>query len=119
MYYVYTLSHPITGDIGYVGITDNPYRRFRQHLAAHLSEGKRRYAWIEGLRQQNLVPSIKIVETPSTYDEAVERENFWIRYYLDQGATLCNTQTSFNETPVEIRKPAKRPGIPTWPYWRT
>ena len=32
-YFIYTLAHPITGEIKYIGKTNNLKRRFNQHLS--------------------------------------------------------------------------------------
>ncbi len=88
--YVYVLAHPLTEEVGYVGITNNLYLRFKAHLEDR-SPKNAKVNWIKNLKREGLIPSLRVLECPNTLESAEERERYWIRYYLDQGACLTNT----------------------------
>jgi predicted GIY-YIG superfamily endonuclease len=89
LHFVYKLIDPRTGVVAYVGITDNPNRRFQAHLNdTKTNDGKR--AWIEQLQSEHLEPRMEIIEIVETREEALEREKYWIQWYLQQGVTLVN-----------------------------
>ncbi len=69
MYFIYALADPRTDEIAYIGITDNPYRRFKQHVSFDRSQGFKN-EWIRRLQNEMLVPSLKILETVETEDIA-------------------------------------------------
>lgn len=104
--FVYTLNHPITDVVGYVGITDNLYERFMQHMTCRGS-GRKLQSWLGELRQQGLIPTLKVVEILETRAEAQEREKYWIRFYLDQGVILYNLML-FENKPRKKASPVKR-----------
>jgi GIY-YIG catalytic domain len=87
--FVYALVHPLTEEVGYVGITDNLYQRFKAHLGDR-TQGSPKVDWIKGLKQAGLIPALKVLECLDTLKEARERERYWIRYYLAQGIRLTN-----------------------------
>ena len=88
MFQIYTLSDPRTEDIRYVGITIQELkRRLRQHLAA--ARKRTPYyvsAWIRQLLEQELRPTITLIETT----EDPNRERYWIQHYRRLGARLTN-----------------------------
>ena len=89
--YIYKLLCPKTEQVRYIGKTVNIKRR----LSGHISEAKRnrgkRYVlnWIRSLLKQDLKPLIEQVEVCSTIDWQ-EREQYWIEYYRNLNANLCN-----------------------------
>jgi predicted GIY-YIG superfamily endonuclease len=89
LHFVYELVDPRTNDVAYVGITDNPNRRFQAHLSDTETNDEKRM-WIEQLRSENLEPRMRILETVETREEAFQREKYWIRHYIEQGKFLIN-----------------------------
>lgn len=91
---VYTLSHPQTGEVRYVGKTKNGMEaRLRSHLKAARrtqktgERGPRLHYWI------NSLPSDPIIEELEAYpDEKLtnEGETFWISYFRFVGFRLVN-----------------------------
>lgn len=79
---IYTLKHPDTGEIRYVGKT---VQLLKYRLATHISRSKKyRYAyvncWIYSLLQKNKRPIIELIE--EVEDSLWEnREIYWIQYY--------------------------------------
>ncbi len=40
LYFIYALTDPRTGTVAYVGITNNAYERFKQHISYRDNNGK-------------------------------------------------------------------------------
>lgn len=77
MVYIYTLSHPITNEVRYVGKTINIKRRYKQHLYDKRTTHKAN--WIQSLRKKGLKPVLTIVEICE--ENWQEREVFWISQF--------------------------------------
>jgi len=79
---IYVLKNPETNKIHYVGRSVNPNGRYRVHihLALKSKHKNRKDAWICGLLNKNLRPTMEIIETVKQ-TEAIEREKFWIEEY--------------------------------------
>jgi predicted GIY-YIG superfamily endonuclease len=89
LYFVYELVDPRTDAVAYVGITDNPNRRFQAHLSdTETNDGKR--MWVEQLQSEGLEPRMRILEIVETKEEALEREKHLIRHYTRLGEQLTN-----------------------------
>lgn len=77
--YIYTLSHPITSEIRYVGKTRNPIQRYSNHLNKHHNKFSHKTAWIESLKKIKLRPVMEVL------DEVPEDDwKFWERYWINQ-----------------------------------
>lgn len=87
--YVYALGDPRTQQVHYIGQAKNVYRRFAQHLnEPHRNKGKD--TWMDDIKAAGIVPTLAILESnidPSVIDE---RERYWIKRHLAQGAPLTN-----------------------------
>ena len=109
--FIYTLNHPITQEIKYVGKTNNPKRR----LYHHIEESKRKQGlknrriinWINLLLSQNLKPIMNILEICNDKNWE-EKEKFWIKYYKEKGLELCNIEEGgkhgFKNFSTEIKR---------------
>ena len=88
--HIYTLAHPITGEIRYVGKTC----RYEKRKTEHLYEGNRtrKSNWIKSLRNLGLKPvmePLEIIENSNDEDwQDVER--FWIDNLRFLGCNLTN-----------------------------
>lgn len=91
MYFVYALVDPRTDAVGYVGITNNAYERFKEHINRRGDNGKKDI-WIQQFKDEKVMPAMKILEVVDSQDLALEREEYWIHHYKEQGATLVNIQ---------------------------
>ena len=77
--YIYTLEHPITKEIRYVGKTKNPKMRFHNHCNKLHNEKSHKRNWINKLKKEGLKPKMKIL------DEVLESEwKFWERFWINQ-----------------------------------
>lgn len=103
--YIYTLSCPKTGDIRYVGKSNNPKSRFRKHLKM-IDNNKLKNNWISILISDNEKPILNVIDEVNLSDWK-EKEKFYISKYRTLGCDLFNTscggdgltfgnQTSFN-----------------------
>lgn len=105
MIYIYTLSHPITNEVRYVGKTVNIKRRYKQHL--YDKRQKHKYAWIQQLKNEGLKPVITIIEECT--NEWQDREKHWITQYDNlinhlEGGGSDYVRTTSEETREKIRQ---------------
>lgn len=111
--YIYTLSHPITNEVRYVGKTVNPKQRKHNHSNIARDKGTYKRNWINSLKIQNLKPNFEII------DEIDSDWKFWEKYWISQfkvwGFSLCNytlggdgletsNQTSFKKGQIPWNK---------------
>ncbi len=90
---VYAMSHPITGEVRYIGKSERGLRRPKEHgqkyhykRLAHTPL----YRWINKLRKQGLDYTIEIVEEFSSRELLMEGERFYISYFRSLGFRLLN-----------------------------
>ena len=106
LYFIYALTDPRTGTVAYVGITNNAYERFKQHISYRDNNGKK-HAWIQQLQQEKVMPAMKILEVVEGEETALNRERFWINYYKEQGIQLTNLYLTNSYLPP-VRKAASQ-----------
>lgn len=115
--YIYTLSHPITKEIKYVGKTKCIKQRLKSHISyAKNKKRKPRYVsdWILNLLNQNLKPIITIIEETNENDW-VSKEIYWIKHFRKLQFNLCNltdggesnTGYIYSDELKEIRRQAR------------
>ncbi len=84
--YVYTLCHPATMEVRYVGVTRFPESRQKSHCRPCKTMKGR---WVQSLRADKLKPKLIVIEeVPEA--EWQEREQYWIAEYRRRGARLTN-----------------------------
>lgn len=111
--YIYTLSHPISKEVKYVGKTVNPKQRKHNHSNVSRDKGTYKRNWINSLKTQKLRPVFEVI------DEVENDWKFWEKYWISQfkawGFNLCNhtiggdgletgNQTSFKKGQVSPNK---------------
>ncbi len=105
---IYTLSHPITGEIRYVGKTAQPlYRRLNSHRQNRKRTETHTAHWVRSLYELDLRPVIEEIDLVPDH-ESCESEMYWIRWYRNLGARLTN-HTNGGEG---------NPGLERTPEWR-
>ena len=87
IYAIYALTDPRDAFIRYVGISNNAYRRFREHVQ-HPYSPSHKDEWINGLLEQGMLPGLVILETVQGEHVAREREEYWINFYGPAGRLL-------------------------------
>lgn len=76
---IYTLEHPITKEVRYVGKTKNPTQRFYNHCNKLHNENTHKRNWISSLKKQGLKPTMTVL------DEVDELEwKYWEKYWIEQ-----------------------------------
>jgi len=90
--YIYGLYEPGTMIIRYVGMTNNPLRRFREHLKPYLQRksNSHLYNWINVLGKKNQKPEMRILQEVPV-EEWEEAEKKTIKKEREQGSNLVNT----------------------------
>lgn len=87
--FIYSLEHPLTGEIRYIGKTVNIYERYRRHLRDSINPTIHCHCWIRSLLNDNLKPVIRIIdEVPK--DEWQFWEIYWIGQMKAWGCDLTN-----------------------------
>ena len=90
-YYIYTLSHPITNEVKYIGKTNNISKRY----SAHLNDKSKSYknSWIKSLLNEDLLPVIEILEEFDNELPCYNAEIYWIEQFKSWGFNLTNLQS--------------------------
>jgi predicted GIY-YIG superfamily endonuclease len=91
MHFVYGLIDPRTEQVCYIGITDDAHTRFLQHISCR-DDNVKKNEWIKRLRDNKLIPSMKIIETVETVEHARTIEKELIQHYVALGVQLVNRQ---------------------------
>ena len=95
MRYIYTLSDPSTMEIRYVGQTNEPKRRFNDHISSSINESSYSYdtykaRWIRKVVSSNLLPIMNIIDSCDTLEESNKLEKFYVDR-LTEGNRLTNS----------------------------
>ncbi len=101
-YSIYTLNCPKSGFIRYVGISNNPIRRYGEHLSYKYDSNKHKTNWINSLKNNSLKPSIKILESEITHEEALKKEIKYISMFKSLGYNLVNICKGGRITPSRL-----------------
>jgi predicted GIY-YIG superfamily endonuclease len=89
MFVIYALVDPRDNRPFYVGITDDVYTRFLQHLRCDGSNF-RKDERIRELKAANIMMGMSTLQTVNAIQEARIREAYWIYHYIQLGITLLN-----------------------------
>ena len=90
--YIYALLDPDTKEAHYIGATEDPERRLREHMFPTLAKSKERARWIMGLISQEKEPLMVVLEE-SSEESWQECEEEWIQKYREMGAPLKNVRS--------------------------
>jgi group I intron endonuclease len=87
--FIYTISHPITEEIRYIGKANNIYKRIYKHIYDVNKTTSHKNNWIKSLLKEDLRPVIKILdEVP--IGEWESWEIYWIEQFKHWGFNLTN-----------------------------
>lgn len=100
MIYIYTLSHPETGEVRYVGKTNGGQCRVKTHVA-EANRGVRTHKanWIRQLLREDLRPTLDIIDEYDGNDWAW-LEKYWIEQFKAWDFRLTNTSVGGENPPV-------------------
>ena len=106
MYTVYALVDPRDNLVRYVGMTNDIYRRFRQHISCQ-TDNPEKNAWIAELKKSHVMLVMKTLETVEDLALVQEREIYWIAHYQAASMPLLNhvSQPEGTKTKVGRRLP--------------
>lgn len=85
--YIYALVCPLTNKVRYIGKSNNPVRRYTEHMDDNANTAKVR--WLRKIKRHGLQPSLLILER---CDRILwrERERYWISIGKQLGWPLTN-----------------------------
>lgn len=110
MRYIYTLSDPSTMVIRYVGQTNEPKRRFNDHISSSINESSDSYntykaRWIRKILNNNFLPIMNIIDSCSSSEESNKLERIYVENLTKDGYRLTNSHvTDVTEFSVETKK---------------
>jgi hypothetical protein len=87
--FIYALTCPNTGEVRYIGKSDNPQKRYRIHVHNYFNKDSYKARWIRSLQRDNTKPGLMILEEVMV-SEWIEAEKRWIAHYRSIGAKLTN-----------------------------
>lgn len=119
--YIYILIDPTTNQVRYIGKTNNPVERYKNHKNRCRDKNTHKRRWINKLRLQNLYPEIEVIDKVPI-DKWRYWEKFWIAYYKFLGCDLTNytsggdgltfgNQTSFKKGQTPWNKGSAKPKV--------
>lgn len=90
--FIYTLAHPLTGEVRYVGKSIDPEGRLRGHITEKGTAHKNN--WIRSLLREGLTPKCEVLEEldDPNDDQWQEAERFWINSLRFLGCRLTNLE---------------------------
>ncbi len=88
-HYIYRWIDPRDNSVFYVGITVDLYQRYKQHMHCDGTNAQKDIHIREILYSGHL-PIMQTIEQVESFQHALERESYWIRWYVQQGAKLAN-----------------------------
>jgi hypothetical protein len=89
MYVIYGLEDKRVSEVFYVGMTDNVYARFTQHLqcdGSNLAKDAR----ILDMKANNVMAGMIELQRVEGFELARARESYWMQHYYHLGAPLTN-----------------------------
>ena len=87
--YIYALVDPDTGDIRYVGNSQDPFKRLISHMVGSHGTSKKK-EWIEELKKQGKRPELILLDVCYQWFESFHRERDWIISLRHEGHPLTN-----------------------------
>jgi predicted GIY-YIG superfamily endonuclease len=89
MFANYALIDPRDNQVFYVGLAEDVYARFIQHLRCDGSNPNKD-ARIQAMKAANVMVVMSTLQLHETIEQAKQREAYWIRHYYDLGMPLTN-----------------------------
>jgi len=85
--FIYALKEPETGEIRYVGKSNDPKKRLEDHMSCQGNH--HRACWVKNLKHRGLRPILEVIdEIPLEYWRQLEVA--YISFYREQGCDLVN-----------------------------
>lgn len=90
--FIYILICPIDGLVKYVGKSNNPTKRLKDHLLDFRCMDFHKATWIRQLRAAKKKPELIVIDEVSLFDWKFW-EQWWCMYYKSLGFTLFNVRS--------------------------
>lgn len=88
--FIYALCCPCTGEVKYIGKSNNPKERLRAHTwSGKRTQSSHKRNWVDKLKSNNLRPMLLVLEEV-TLENWKEKEKYYIKYYKNLGCKLTN-----------------------------
>lgn len=84
----FSLAHRVR----YIGLTDDIYRRFYEHMSGRYEANRKKNNWIAVRKSQQTMIHLEVLQQVESLKVAQIRETFWIAYYHYLQADLLNIQ---------------------------
>lgn len=88
--YIYILLDPKNGDVRYVGKSDNPNKRLKEHIKKCRNSVTYKNNWVLSLLNEGKTPLLEVIDDVP-YDEWGFWETYYIDLYKSWGFKLTNT----------------------------
>jgi len=111
--FIYILICPVDGNVKYVGKSNNPEKRLKDHMLDFRCMDLEKAKWIIDLKRKKLKPKLEIIEQVDSFHWK-EKESYWCDHYRNLGYTLFNKR-SRNGLTFSNSKSFKKGNIP-WNY---
>ena len=108
--FIYALICPVDGSMKYVGKSNNPEKRLKDHLFDFRCMDLRKAQWIRMLKSVKKKPILIILDEVDIFDWQFW-EDFWSQYFKSHGIVLFNTRTK-NGLTYANSKTFKKGNIP-------
>ena len=99
-YIVYGLEDPRDHLYHYIGITEDVYARFNQHITGTAGNIEKN-AWVFECRKANAMIIMRELERVTSSTEALEREKFWKEHFTQLGHPLLNKEVYLPPTATQ------------------
>lgn len=93
--FIYALICPSSNEVKYIGKSNNPERRLRDHQTDFRGHEYNKAMWFRQMRNNGTKPILEIIEEVPIGIWR-EEEEWWISYFKYIGANLLNIQSGGN-----------------------
>lgn len=90
--FIYILICPVDGLIKYVGKSNNPQKRLKDHLLDFRCMDLNKAMWLRELRSKKLKPILVVVDEVDSFDWKDEEQQ-WCEHFKSLGFTLFNVRS--------------------------
>ena len=77
--FIYTLYHPITNEVRYIGKSNNPSKRLYKHILDIDKTKSHKNNWIKSLLNEDLKPKVSILD-----EVPIDEWEYWEKYWIEQ-----------------------------------
>lgn len=108
---IYALVCPIDGQIKYIGKSNDPVRRVKDHMLDVRDMDVHKALWVRTLKAKKLKPELLILDEVEI-GEWQYWEEFYIGYYKSLGASLFNKRSGGNGLTFASSQTFKKGNVP-------